>query len=500
MTYILLLCSAALLSFVLAFPARWLALSLNVVDRPEKRKMHQIPIPLLGGLAVGVSFGLVSAAAMALAGAAEESALRSYAGLMLGACVILAAGIYDDIRGMKAPMKFAAQALAALVVVATGTRIDLFTNPLGESIHMGWLGIPLTIFWVVGVTNAVNLIDGLDGLAVGIGGIAALGLFAVSVSTNPFLGMLTIILVGAAAGFLPHNFYPAKIFLGDTGSMFIGFTLAVIGLHGSLKATTATVLFLPIVVLGMPIFDTCFAILRRARRRVSPFKADREHIHHRLVRIGLHHRNVVLVLYFVSAYLGITAYAIAQFPYQTAFLFIVMLTMVGIIGLRTLRFIEEKLETGLKAQEASPGLRASGPARKGRRRTEPVSTVVCEIEGVGESFGDASELRAAAADITAMLSRRIRVHGLRLEPTLPGRVMLILRTGEVKPSLGALIQDGLVWYFQEHRERSGAGSGAPAIRWIAGPSDQTAPASSGGARAEAAPLPFHGGRATAAGS
>ena len=347
-TYALLFVSAAALSFLLGYPVRSLALRLDIVDRPDKRKMHQIPIPLMGGLAIFISFAIVSAV-LVTSGTFNfgDAQVRAYLGLMAGSVLILLLGIYDDMKGAKAPLKFAGQTVAALVVVFTGGRVAEFTNPLGASFEIGWLGIPIAIFWIVGVTNAVNLLDGLDGLAAGVCGIAALGLFAVASREDTFVAALTVILAGGAIGFLRHNFYPARIFLGDTGSMFIGFSLAVVGLQGSFKSTTATVLFLPIILLGIPIFDTLFAIVRRAKRRTNPFKADREHIHHRLVRIGLHHRNVVLVLYFVSAYLALTAYSISQFPYQTAFLFLVLLTMGGTFGLSALQFVEERLEKGL---------------------------------------------------------------------------------------------------------------------------------------------------------
>ena len=490
MTYLLLFLSAALVSFLLAFPVRAAALRLNVVDHPEKRKMHQIPIPLMGGLAVASAFAIVSAWSV-LGGGFDEAAVRSYLGMLAGGAVILALGIYDDMRGLKAPLKFAGQALAACTVVAMGARVSLLTNPLGSSIDIGWVGVPVAVLWIVGVTNAVNLIDGLDGLAVGIGGIAAMGLFAASATANPFLATLTIVLAGAAAGFLPHNFYPARIFLGDTGSMFIGYALAVIGMNGSFKATTATVLFLPIVVLGMPLFDTLFAIFRRARRRVSPFKADREHIHHRLVRIGLHHRNVVLVMYFVCIYLALTAYAMIQFPYQTAFLFMVLLTMGGIIGLRTLRFIEDRLDLGLAELEAGGEAAAprDRPAAKPRRKGSPqapFSTLVCEVGGFADWFGENDHLRTMCEDLSTMLSRRLRVLGITAEMSAPGHVLIVLRTEALKPAMQALLKDGLTWYLDDQRERFANGGTFPSMRWI------TMGSSAGdGGDAGSAPRPAH---------
>lgn len=484
LTYALIFIISALLSYLLAFPVRSLALRFDIVDHPEKRKMHQIPIPLMGGLGIFFSFALVSAIALGRGAELESGQLKSYLGLLAGSVIIVLLGIYDDARGLKAPVKFAGQALAALAVVGTGGRIDLFTNPMGTSFEIGWLGIPLTLFWIVGITNAVNLIDGLDGLAVGIGGIAALGLFAVVAQEKAFVATLTIILAGSALGFLRHNFYPARLFLGDTGSMFIGFALSVIGLYGSLKSTTVTVLFLPIILLGVPIFDTLFAIMRRAKRRVSPFKADREHIHHRLVRIGLHHRNVVLVLYFVCIYLALTAYSIAQFPYQTAALFVILLTMGGVIGLRTLQFIEERLETGLapappggepaagEPAAGEPAAASNGRFRNGRgangwsRPTGEFSTVVCEVGGFRQGAEESAERLTLREDVQSMLSRRMRVYAVVVEPSAPRHLILLVRTEKLTPAMDALVRDGLAWYLEDHRLRFSEEPDFPKINWI----------------------------------
>ena len=484
--YLLLFSWAGVSSFLLAYPVRYLALRFDVVDRPEKRKMHQVPIPLLGGLAIVLAFMAVSTPALLLgAGRLGIEDVRPFFGLMAGAVFIVALGIYDDLKGANAPIKFAFQTVAALVVILTGARIENFTNPIGESIPLGWLGLPVAVLWIVGVTNAVNLIDGLDGLAAGIGSIAAIGLFAVSVTDNPLIATLAIILAGAATGILKHNFYPAKIFLGDSGSMFIGFTLAVLGIYGSFKASTATILFLPIIVLGVPIFDTLFAILRRAKQRVNPFKADREHIHHRLVRIGLHHRSVVLVLYFVCAYLALTAYSISRFPAQTAFLFLVLLTLGGLIGLRTLQFVEGRLEAALAvAQEGAAaavpangkgnGSRAKRNGTNGARQRE-FSALICEVSGFSER-AVADDVRATLCeDIAIVLSRRLKVYGVAAEVTSPGRLIVVVRTEPLSEAMTALVRDGLSWYFSEHREMLSSEPGFPRIEWLH--ADEGVPAS-----------------------
>jgi hypothetical protein len=340
----------------------------------------------------------------------------------------------------------------------------------------------------------------------------------VALAQNHFVAAAAIILAGSILGFLKHNFYPARLFLGDTGSMLIGFLLAVIGLNGSLKATTAAMLFLPIIVLGVPILDTFFAIFRRARRRVSPFKADREHIHHRLVRIGLHHRNVVLVMYFVCAYLALTAYSIAQFPYQTALLFVVLLLMGGILGLRTIQFIEERLEAGggagLEANDSIPAAtgRADRPVRVGngaqRRGGAGYTTLLCEIGDFREGFGEPRDLDSLCADISSMLARRVKVYSVLAEPLAPGRILLIMRTETMKPSMTALVQDGVAWYLEDHRESFSGGKGVPSTTWIRTGSTPRStdgapaagPASSHDALDIAESVPIRGGRHGLAGS
>ncbi len=467
LAYLILFAASAALSYLLAWPVRNLALALGIVDHPQKRKMHPIAIPLMGGVAIYLAFSVVSLIYFQVMGSVPDAA-KAYAGLMAGALIILGVGLYDDVRGARPVIKFAGQIVAAMLVVAMGGRVDLLTNPLGVAMHVGWLGVPLAVFWIVGVTNAVNLIDGLDGLAVGISAIAALGLFAVAVSGNSFVAAASIIMAGAALGFLPHNFYPARIFLGDTGSLFIGFTLAVISLYGSFKATTATVLFLPIIVLGVPIFDTLFAIVRRARRRVSPFHADREHIHHRLVRVGLHHRNVVLVLYFVCAYLALTAYSIAQFPYRTASLFLVLLTMAGIIGVGALQFVERRLEEGSEERSHDAVRRYFKPRVAGSAVLPGGSfgTLVCELGPFREGFGARSDLQSMCGDLTSMLQRRVKVLSVRAEPSAPGHYFLFLRTEPLNPAMASVVRDGLVWYLEDQKQRFADSPQFPVLRWI----------------------------------
>jgi len=471
MPYAVSFIAAVACSYLLTIPVRALALRFDIVDHPEKRKIHEVPIPLMGGLAIFISFMLISVPVILLQGEADSKSLVSFLGLAAGGAIIVLLGVYDDIRGLRARTKFAWQAIAALMVMSCGVRFDVFTNPLGASFEIGWLSLPLTLLWIVGVTNAINLIDGLDGLAAGIGTIAAIGLFFIT--QNPLVTIVTIVLAGSGLGFLGHNFYPARIFLGDSGSMFMGFVLAVVSIIGSLKATTATVLILPIILLGLPLFDTLFAIFRRARRRVNPFKADREHIHHRLVRIGLHHPKVVLVLYFACSYLAVTAYAIAQLPYQAALVFFVLLMMGAFIGLRTLQFVEERLETALSAIERNvPVGRGAG-----RRKSEPASdpgrngftTFVCEIEGFSEDLTLTGAMREVICeDIRSMLSRRMRVQKVIVEPSGTTSLLVLVRTDPIVDAMGALVRNGVIWYFEDRKEQFSNQPEFPRITWLRG--------------------------------
>ena len=220
--------------------------------------------------------------------------------------------------------------------------------------------------------------------------------------------------------------------------------------------------------------DTLFAIFRRARRRVSLFSADREHIHHRLVRIGLHHRKVVLVLYLASAYLGLTAYSMTQIPYQTVFLFMMLLTLGGVIGLRTLQFIEERLETGLVPGSAPAGrATTTRKAGQGERRANGSSwlgdsfgTTVCEVGGFCEDLAQPQVVDEMCVEISSMLSRRLRVYNVIAEPVGPGRLLILLRTERLVPKTVALVQDGVAWYLEEHKTWYSGEHGFPSIRWI----------------------------------
>lgn len=283
-----------------------LAVKVGAMDKPDARKVHQNSIPRLGGLAIYLGF------IVALLYQYNMSFNNGVFGLLIGSTVIVLIGIWDDIAQIPAKVKLVGQILAAAVLVFFDIRIDWITTPSGELVYLNYLSIPLTIFWIVGFTNMVNLIDGLDGLAAGISLIACLTMFFVALQMGQQeVAYLTLALAGAAFGFLQYNFNPAKIFMGDTGSMLLGYVMAAISIIGVMKTATTVALIVPVVALGVPILDTALAIVRRRLQGKPIFQPDKGHLHHRLLDIGLSQKQAVLLMYVISAVLGCLAIIVA---------------------------------------------------------------------------------------------------------------------------------------------------------------------------------------------
>ncbi|MEW6540430.1 MAG: MraY family glycosyltransferase [Bacillota bacterium] len=314
-----LLLAAVLSLFVTPLVIR-MARRLGAVDEPNHRKIHQRPMPRLGGLAVYLVFTAVVLLTQPLT--------TPLLGLLTGATIIVLLGVWDDIRGASPRLKLAVQFLAALALIPFGFHVEFLTNPLGGIIYLGWWGIPLTVFWVVAVTNALNLIDGLDGLAAGTALIASFTLAVVAaVAGNMAVVAVTLILAGALLGFLRYNFHPARVFLGDTGSMFLGFTLATLAIMGLTKGATALSVIIPVVILGIPLTDTAFAVLRRYRNGSPIFYPDKGHLHHRLLGAGLTHRGAVLSMYGVNVVLGGSAVLLTILSTEQAVLMLFILAV-----------------------------------------------------------------------------------------------------------------------------------------------------------------------------
>ncbi len=297
---------AFLLSFILTPPVKSLAVRVGAVDIPkDERRMHKMPIPRLGGLAIFLAFMICAFLFVPM-----TTSLR---GLMLGATIIVVLGVIDDIYALPALPKFLIQIAAALVTVLHGNVITVLSNPnvLSDDPYwvLGSLSVPITVIWIVALTNAVNLIDGLDGLAVGVSTISALTLLVISllVVTDLSVTILVAVLAGSCMGFMPYNLNPAKIFMGDTGATFLGFVLAAVSVQGLFKFYAIFSFAVPLIMLGLPIFDTAFAIFRRILKRQNPMRADRSHVHHRLIDMGCNQKQAVAILYLISALLGLWA-------------------------------------------------------------------------------------------------------------------------------------------------------------------------------------------------
>lgn len=300
--------SALIISFILTPPARKLAFKVGALDIPkDPRKIHKKPMPYFGGLAIYVS--IISCMFVYMP---HDKANIS---IMIGATVIALTGIVDDMYGMNAKIKLLMQIIAALIAIYGGVRIHFITNPLSETgmSLLSNLTIPITLFWIVGITNTINLIDGLDGLASGVASIAATTLlFTAALKGYDFIVMQCAIIAGASLGFLPFNFNPAKIFMGDTGALLLGYMLAVSSILGMVKSVAAVALVVPVFALGLPIFDTTFAIIRRYINKKPIMEADKDHLHHKLMKIGLNQRQTVLIMYFISMLLGLAAIIVSD--------------------------------------------------------------------------------------------------------------------------------------------------------------------------------------------
>ncbi|WP_084295735.1 glycosyltransferase family 4 protein [Desulfitibacter alkalitolerans] len=325
------------IAFLVAFISTPIVIRLarkwGAMDAPCDRKVHTCSMPRMGGLAIYAGF--MAAVLM------TQTIDGKLVGILLGCTIIVLLGIVDDIKGLSPKVKLAGQTLAALVVVLFGVKVSILTNPFAEVLFLEnfKLAIPFTVLWIVGVTNAVNLIDGLDGLAAGTSGIAAVTIGVVALLEGHFAAaVLAIILAGSVFGFLPFNFNPAKIFMGDTGSMFLGFTLSVLAVVGLTKSATIISVFIPVVILGIPIFDTMYAIIRRFLNGTPIFQADKEHLHHQLLNMGLTHKQTVLIIYVVNLCLGSSAVLMSLMAPPQAVVILIGLTVIMLLGMNHLSF------------------------------------------------------------------------------------------------------------------------------------------------------------------
>lgn len=301
---------ALLVAFLISFASTpaviAVANKIKALDIPkDERRVHKKPIPLIGGLAIFYGFVI----SVLCFGVIDKAVM----GILIGALIMVTVGVIDDMKDLPAKVKLVFQIIAALIAVGSGLSIEYIANPFSRwfgsaYINLKWLSVPITVIWIVGVTNAVNLIDGLDGLAAGISSIASVTFLALTIfSQNLNIAIMTAALAGACFGFLPYNFNPAKIFMGDTGSTFLGYVLACISVQGLLKVHALISFAVPVLILGLPIFDTLFAIIRRILTGRSPMSPDRGHLHHRLIDMGFSQRQTVAILYTLTSILCLTA-------------------------------------------------------------------------------------------------------------------------------------------------------------------------------------------------
>jgi UDP-GlcNAc:undecaprenyl-phosphate GlcNAc-1-phosphate transferase len=358
--YVAVFLVTALSAFVATPLVRRLAVRIGAIDRPSDRKVHPKPTPTLGGLAIWLACLAGLAAAYAMPAFDDMFAASSEPlGVVLAGSVIVGLGSYDDLRGMAVPAKVAGQVLAAGLLLLAGVQLLYFWIPGLGVLSLGQdLAVPLTVIWVLAMINAVNLIDGLDGLAAGVVAIAAAAFFIYAFRGDPITGvpsvegffsvepsaagLFSVVVAGAALGFLPHNFNPAKIFMGDSGSMLLGLVLAAATISGVGRtgesptntelAALAIPVLIPLLVLAVPFTDVIWAIARRLRRRRPVYRPDKEHIHHRLLEIGHTHRQAVLIMYLWSALLASVALAITFIRSRALVALVVVAIAVILVG------------------------------------------------------------------------------------------------------------------------------------------------------------------------
>lgn len=384
----------------------WVATQLGVLDRPGGRHIHRAPVPRLGGVAIYVAF-----VAAVLVGLPVERPIRvafethritvvipyvpaidrPIVALLLGATLITLVGVLDDVRGTRPIVKLIGQVLAAAVLLPFGVGMDVLTNPLGGMVFVvGPLGAIVTVVWVVALCNVMNLIDGVDGLASGIAAIAGTTLLVAAYHRGDVgTAILAAALAGGALGFIPYNFNPARIFLGDTGSMLLGYLLGALSVLGTYKSYTALSLLVALAALGVPVTDTAFAIVRRWRNRRPIFEADTQHLHHRLLARGLTPRQTVFVLYLVTGILSAGALmlsGVGRFP------------VIAILGLLLAALVIGARKTGLLAPATDEGILPAGgvpqPAAGAAAAAGPVVAARSALDASAAGAG----ANAASAD------------------------------------------------------------------------------------------------------
>jgi UDP-GlcNAc:undecaprenyl-phosphate/decaprenyl-phosphate GlcNAc-1-phosphate transferase len=315
----------------------------NLVDQPSARKIHKTAIPRIGGVAIFISFFLPFLTVLFYSNDILKLLVLDHAriALIIGASIAFGLGLGDDIKRLNPWLKFGVQALVGCVAFWGGIRIDVISLPMVGPLQLGWLSLPVTVFWFLLVINAINLIDGLDGLAAGISFFAAIVLLVLCIASHSYLvAMGLAALSGATLGFLRYNFNPASIFMGDSGSYFLGYMLAALSIQGSIKSQATVVTLMPLIALGLPLMDTLWATIRRFILGQGVFAPDKDHLHHRLIKHGFTHRRAVLILYGVTVGMGGIALILVHSSDERAALILLLIGAGLVFFIRKLGYLE----------------------------------------------------------------------------------------------------------------------------------------------------------------
>lgn len=336
--------AALALSLIMTPLVKRFAVWVGAVDAPNHRKVHTRIMPRLGGLAIYLAF---TAALIMVFPALEGYKTNAAWGLLIGGSIIALVGALDDKLELSPKLKLLGQLIAAcIVVIGFDLKVELINLPFGSAQNLGeWISIPLTIFWIIGVTNAINLIDGLDGLAAGVSAIATVSTLVMAmIMGNVMVIVLCAILLGSILGFLVFNFHPAKIFMGDSGALFLGFSLATLSVLG-FKQTTLVSFVVPLLVLGVPLSDTFFAIIRRMINRTPISVADKSHLHHCLLQFGFGHRTTVLIIYGIAVFFSISAIVLSQLALWVSLIALPVLIFIVHLGAEAIGIFSQNKPT-----------------------------------------------------------------------------------------------------------------------------------------------------------
>lgn len=462
LTYIVAFLLSLVVSLVLTPIVRWMAHRFQWVDAPDgARKVHQRAIPRVGGIAIAIAFFVPVFGLFFIDNGVSQAYLansKQVIGLVAGSILIIGLGLFDDVKGLGAKFKFTFEIVLAIGAFYLDYRIDSISNPFGPALELGWFALPITVLWIVGIINAINLIDGLDGLAGGVSLITVLTLFAVSLFLGKtIVGLTSIALAGALIGFLWYNFNPASIFMGDSGSLFLGFILSITAISGASRYSTVVSLLIPVLALGLPILDTGMSVLRRFMAGKPLFGADRGHIHHKLLDLGLSQKQVVLALYGFCALTGLGALSMVYADSQRAAIVLGAISAIVISFSRSLGYLKWKnvstsVQYGLmRQQRLRVHLNVLEDASKAMETATDRQEVQHIFATVGDSVGlDLIELHARVGPISD--KEVIEFEWAREEGTQVPTETLHQIAYPLKWTLGEVIVEGRVsftWYCKE---------------------------------------------------